>query len=339
MASSPQTIAAPNMGGSALPSDTARIFGAVAFFLVALGGAVALAAWSGITLEAALAAVVSAPLWLIASYAVLTIAQNMLSAWKWRAVMSRLKSPDEVPSMTFAHSFTALSAFLSQFLTAYASAMVVRGWAVRRNHGLTARFGATTSFYEQLFDVYVLSLMALPTIAVWTANGSFGLWLAVTTSVLVLGGFALFAAKGSCVLVADRMPRGPRLDGFAQWLRQQERAGLFGFGFMVRIYAVSVARYLTILVRVPLLVLAIATPIAVLESITSFTLVQASQIIAITPGQLGIREWTWSGILALRGYDLEATAQFAIVLRIFGLIGMTLALLVAVPSILRKSAR
>ena len=109
--------------------------------------------------------------------------------------------------------------------------------------------------------------------------------------------------------------------------------------FMLKLYGLSIVRYFTMLMRVPLLAAVFALPLASSDIIPGFTIVQATQIAAITPGQLGIREWTWLGVLAFRGYDLQLAGRFAIDLRIIGMVAMALAALTCIGGLRRKYPR
>jgi uncharacterized membrane protein YbhN (UPF0104 family) len=288
---------------------------------------VLLLGWSGISLAEAARRLLAAPIWLVGLFTLLTVVQNGLSAWKWHRVVERTR-PQEHTSPSFALGLhcAAGANFLSQFLTPYLAAAAVRGWALRQAGG-KASFGASTSVYEQAFDLTVLVVIAVPTLVAWAVGGSFAQWLLLTVAALLAGAALLRVGLASRAIaklegLAGKSPR------FAAMLRECVQRGLLAPTFLLELYGISVARYLTLMLRLPLLVLAVGYPIALSDVLPSFTLVQAAQIAAITPGQLGIREWTWSGVLALRGYDLATAARFAIDLRIVGLVATTLA---AVP--------
>ena len=122
-------------------------------------------------------------------------------------------------------------------------------------------------------------------------------------------------------------------------LEQSAASGLLAMPCLLKLYALSIIRYFTMLVRVPILTLAFGLPLAIKNSVPAFTIVQATQIAALTPGQLGIREWTWSGVLAMRGYDLELATRFAIDMRVVGMIALALATLTCVGAVSTRRAR
>lgn len=318
-----------------------RMWISLLLYLVALACVVVLGNWSGLTLASVRQTLLSIPLWLYAVFALLTVLQIALSAWKWQLVLKRL-TPDAsgAADFRFCFGFSAVAAFLSQFLTVYVSSIVVRGWAVKREHGMPARHGAVSSLYEQMFDMAALTVMVLPTVLAWSLGASFLQWAALTGLLVLAGGLMPWVLHAMLALFSKLRPSHPVLRKPYEIIGRWKELELLSAPFMIKLYAISIVRYLTLLVRVPLLVAALGMSIALFDSIAAFTIVQATQIAAITPGQLGIREWTWTGVLAFRGYDLQVAAQLAIALRLAGTIAMTVATAPSVYGLLakRKSA-
>jgi hypothetical protein len=317
-----------------------RLIGNALLLLAAIFGTILLAKWSGVTLGDLTGAVGSMPLWLLLTFAALSILQTALSAWKWRIVLNRLRpAADDRLGFRFLYNSTALAAFLSQFMTVYLSSIVVRGWALKRGAGLDARYAATTSLFEQMFDVIALAVMVVPVVVVWTLGGSFNQWLLATAFAIVAGGVSLNLFRLVFRTAGLLRHLGPRMRNLLAMLDQGAASGLLAMPCMVSLYALSIVRYFTMLVRVPLLALAFGLPIAVKDSVPAFTIVQATQIAALTPGQLGIREWTWSGVLAMRGYDLQLATRFAIDLRVVGLVALAIATLTCLGATPARGSR
>lgn len=293
-----------------------------------------LGALSELTWREVARTVLSTPFWLVAVFTALTVAQISLSAWKWRLVLHKLDPIEsERIGFGFLYNCSALASFLSQFLTVYISSVLVRGWALKRSYGSTTTYAATTSVFEQVFDVVALIVMALPTLLIWSAGGSFRQWM-LATGLAIIAGAGSLQFFGVFVRIATLMERvHPAAKKTSTILKESAASGLLALPFMLKLYALSIVRYVTMLVRVPALVAAFGLPLAMADAVQGFTLVQATQIAALTPGQLGIREWSWSGVLALRGYNLQLAAGFAIDLRIVGTIAMTLAALSCIGSV------
>lgn len=300
---------------------------------------VLLAAWSGLKLDEVTQALASAPVWLVTAFVALTVVQTALSAWKWRIVLRTLRPGVQKPlDFGFLYNCTALAAFLSQFMTVYLSSVVVRSWALKRRAGLDARYAATTSLFEQIFDVIALVVMVVPALVVWTLGGTFNQWM-IVAALAICAGAASLNLLHLAVRTASLLPLlGPRLGSLSAMVEQRSASGLLAMPCMLKLYALSIVRYFTMLVRVPMLAAAFGLPLAIKDSVPAFTIVQATQIAALTPGQLGIREWTWSGVLAMRGYDLQLATRFAIDMRVVGMIALSLATLTGIGALrLRRS--
>ena len=324
-------------------SDASRIKArsvawSLVLFLLALACTVALGAWSGLTFGDAVQTLVSAPLWLVAAITGLTALQIALGAWKWRRVLGKTGGTRQGVSFSFYYGCTALAAFLSQFLTVYVASVFVRGWAVKRWHGLAASHGAGTSLFEQVFDVIALVVMAMPALIVWSLGGDLWQWGLATLAAISVGAFCLRFSGSALRTLSTIEPFLPKLRALTDLCRRGESSGLLSSPFLLEMYVVSMLRYFAMLARIPLLVAAFGLPLALSDAVPGFTIVQATQLAAITPGQLGIREWTWSGVLAFRGYDLPLAARFAIDLRVIGMLAMALASL-PVIGLLRQKHR
>ena len=262
-----------------------RLVSSVLLLLFAIACTVLLATWSGLKLDEITQAIAFMPLWLLATFVTLTIVQAALSAWKWQIVLKTVRpgEHDEL-SFRFLYNCTALAAFLSQFMTVYLSSIVVRAWALKRSAGLEARYAATTSLFEQIFDVIALVVMVVPVMVVWTLGGTFNQWMVVTSLVVFAGGVSLnlFPLVLRTARLLDRL--GPRMRSLSAMLEQSAASGLLAMPCLLKLYALSIIRYFTMLVRVPILTLAFGLPLAIKNSVPAFTIVQATQIAALTPG-------------------------------------------------------
>jgi uncharacterized membrane protein YbhN (UPF0104 family) len=271
------------------------------------------------------------PIWLLAAFVGLTVLQTALSAWKWQIVLHAMKRDEhDALSFRFLYNCTALAAFLSQFMTVYLSSILVRTWALKRGAGVNPRYAATSSLFEQTFDVVALVVMVVPVLLVWTLGGTFGTWLIVALLAICAGALSLKLFRWALTSATLLRHLGPRFLSLSAMVEQSAASTLLEMSCMLRLYALSIIRYGTMLVRVPILVGAFGLPLAIKDSVPAFTIVQATQIAAFTPGQLGIREWTWSGVLAMRGYDLQLATRFAIDMRVVGMIGLALAMVTCV---------
>lgn len=310
---------------SAGSSLKARVLFSLIGFVAAIAVTIGLAIWSGIGLSDIATQFRNSPFWLVPLVAVLTGFQIALSAFKWRLVLSHI-SPEMTKKETFGFFYfvSVASAFLSHLMTSYLSAIVVRSWAAKRAHSLPLGKGASTSLFEQLFDVAVILAALAPTVLVYIVGGSFVLWAALTSASLILG-LSVFLILGR---ISQNLPAGDAHGSivarvFAAFAGAQN-AGLFRAATVVQLYSISVLRYLLILVRAPLTAVTLFTGIGIVATTQGFTVVQSMQLASLTPGNLGIQEWSWTGVLSLTGVSVETAAAFAIAYRLVTFTAMSL---------------
>ncbi len=245
-------------------------------------------------------------------------AHMAFGAFKWRTIVSRIAPAQTARAgRMFFMFYTTVSAALAQFIMVHVASLLVRGLAGRIHHNVPFIHGAAASVFEQLFDVYILLVFAVSGIIGWTFALSPAPWFAVTTVVLLMGWLMLsvtlrfLKARATLDLGTTRLART-----VTEWIGTCIRLGLVEPRLVSRLYTFSVLRYLSMLARVAIVVSATTPALPLFDSVLGFTVVQTSQLIAITPGSLGITEWTWTGFMALQGYPPDIGTAFSLALRI-----------------------
>lgn len=240
------------------------------------------------------------------------------SALKWHLIVRRI-APAQANQAghTFFLFYTTLSAALAQFVMVHLASLLVRGLAMRIHHRVPFVHGAATSIFEQLFDVYVLLLFAICGVIAWYAGLTPASWPAVVIIVVVAGWFALFLTLRMLQLHSITYQGSYRiLRSIAGWLTTCRSFDLLDAHLVLRLYGLSVLRYFFMALRMFIVVVAVAPAIDLFDAVIGFTVVQTSQLIAVTPGSLGITEWTWAGYLSLLGYSTTDATAFSLALRI-----------------------
>ena len=243
------------------------------------------------------------------------------SALKWRTVMRRVAPAEsDAAGLRFFMFYSCLGGALAQFLTVHLSTLLVRGLAARLHHRVPFARGAATSIYEQGFDVLVLLIVGFATAAALALGWDLWAWLGlVAVSLLAvaaglgwLAGAAAQRAAGGSGSVRRHLPFG-RL---GRWLDQCLDSGVLEARVLFSLYGLSLLRYLAMFARALLIAHSVGLAAPLADVTLAFPIVQASQIIALTPGSLGIVEWTWSGVLVAMGHGFTEVVGFALALRI-----------------------
>jgi uncharacterized protein (TIRG00374 family) len=278
------------------------------------------------------------PGWLICALALLTIAQTTFSACKWRLVLSAY-GPDsgQLPGFHFCLFYSALSAFASQLVPAHVAAIIVRSIGAKRVGNLTLGRSAASSAFEQVFDALVLVAFGVATVLTWSVEGGVVFWLGAILAGIAVGYFMLIGvgrARLSGTPTSSRSGLARKLNAF---LDEHFTAVLFEARLSAKLLALSLLRYATIMARVPLIVIGMGFALPVSAVSQGFALVQATQIAALAPGNLGLQEWSWAAVLALRGISLLLAAEFALSLRGLTLVAANAGLgLIIVVLLLRR---
>jgi len=283
--------------------------------------------WSGLGMNTLIDRLSRSAVWLLPAIALMAITQASLSALKWRLVLSAYGTdPDHIPSYGFCLFYSATSVLVSQFLPVHIATIAVRSFAAKRFSKISIGRGAASSLFEQCFDVLVLLVFGIATLLTWLVQGNLGIWLGLVFLGLISGYLVL--------LVLGRLRR-IQLDTSGLFVPLQKALSLLDSHFSVSLFTprltaqllgLSLLRYLTLIGRTPLIVIGMGFALPVAEMAQGFTLVQMTQFAAITPGNLGLQEWTWTGILALRGVTVLLATEFALSLRVFGILANNIGL-------------
>lgn len=236
-----------------------------------------------------------------------------LSAEKWKRALDAL---DDDPSrrMPFGMCFfyTALAAVMSQIMTVYVAAIAVRALATRFHKKLGLVRGAASSGFEQLFDVAVLAVIALPTIIVLAFDMGAGVWLGLT-ALAALAGFALLGRTPAIVAFLRRVAPKGRI---GRLLNDPSVDRLSSPRLAAQFFTLSSARFAVIFGRVAVIAAAAGLWVGLSDLLVAFGAGQLSQLAALTPGNIGLFEWSWVGVLSLRGHPVALALELAIVIRV-----------------------
>ncbi len=284
---------------------------------IAIAAIAALLAISGTRIDDVGLGLLRVGAWAFTLAAFCTLAQIGISALKWQLVLSRLVTdPTVVPSGRLSILIASLAAVFAQFVPLIVAAPIVRGLAARHFVRTPIIQSTLASAIEQAFDLLALLLFLVPTIVVLTCSlaglqVTFQLWAVVATTSIVAA--HLFIGKASMKSIGQLVARlgfGARLGGVLNATSNIDvslRRHLLWF---------SILRYGAMFLRVVVVASAAGFGFPLAELVFGYTVVQASQLASVTPGNLGLAEWTWVGVLAYHGHEAARVAAFSLILRV-----------------------
>ena len=266
--------------------------------------------------------------------------QIALSAEKWRIVLVAIGGENikEIQRRFFIAT-TAIAAVSSQFLTVYAASIVVRSVA-GHVHNLRTSTSAGSSGFEQLFDVAVLFVFFVPTVATLLLLEGLQFWV-------VLAVLSLAAAVVGITLVTKWMRHRKEYDveeqsGAAHYVvsrlklsvdREKQNAVASKAQLL---FSLSVIRYVAMFTRAAVVAAAAGYVFDARNLILAFNAAQASQLASLTPGNIGISEWSWAGVLGYLGDPFNAAIEFAILLRVCTFVSLVIIMTIVVLLYLRQ---
>ena len=302
---------------------------AVLALLVGVSLVIVLIATLGVDAER-LVQVLQAPPSLLAVVALTVVGHLGASAIKWALVLRRME-PDRKRPWTFFVAYTGIAAVVAQVLTAHLASVVVREISLRIEGGAALK-GAASSVVEQLFDLAALLTFAGATAFAWWLGGP---WLAWIGAALLLAtaaaGIGPRVLRGQAHRLGGWLSRFPgRIGGVGDALAGGALTRVLSPGLGLSLWFWSVVRYGFLGWRAWAVSRSAGLELPTQDTLQSFTLVQASQILSLTPGNLGVSEWTWAGALATAGHPTELATTFALSLRTFSVVGFVAFAVVAV---------
>lgn len=254
--------------------------------------------------------------------------QIALSAEKWRIVLRALgDSNARVIPRRFFFGTSAIAAVSAQFLTVYAASIVVRSVAGKL-HGLKMSTSAGSSGFEQLFDVGVLAVFFVPTVVTLLLLEGLQFWVSLV--LICLAAAALVIVLATKWMLSRIDEDADEVHGAARFIASKlklsmsrEKQNAVAEKAQI-LFSLSVIRYVSIFSRVAVVAWAAGYVFETRNLVLAFTAAQASQLASLTPGNLGISEWSWAGVLAYLGDPFDAAIEFAILLRICSFVSFAL---------------
>jgi uncharacterized protein (TIRG00374 family) len=246
-----------------------------------------------------------------------------LSALKWRLVMRHVAMEDEKPpEWTFSLYYTSLGSVLALAITPHAAMVVSRSVGSKLHSKASPLASGAASAYEQMFDVVPLATMSCAAIIAMVLNLSFSGWLAVAAALNLTAVLAIILIlRTRFWSLAEFVPLSPRRRGVLreklEWFASPASKTLLGAPFVTMLFVISIARYAVILLRTGIVLACVGPPISSFQFLKAYGLARLSTLISITPGELGISEWTWSGVLTWMGFHLDDAARFVLVNRVY----------------------
>lgn len=241
---------------------------------------------------------------------------NFLGAEKWRLIDGNLQASGsrELPRPLY-FAFTAIGSGLGQIMPVQLSLLLSRSVGAHLHGGRGLMRGGAAVALDQFFDILVAAGLGLASAVVLTVGGGAVAWTLMSAIIAVL----VWALYGKLVMRltsgADALSR--RLGGrVAGWCAGIALSPLLAPGIGRRLLAMSVLRFLVLVLIAAAGAQVTGAQVAVWQLAVSMPFAIFANAVAITPGGLGVNEWTMSTVLVAVGVSFQSAAEWAVVNRL-----------------------
>ena len=239
---------------------------------------------------------------------------SFLAGEKWRLIALRLQQDDDraMPRLLY-FAFTSIGVALGQIVPAQFSLVLSRSIGAHLHGGRALSRGATATLFDYFFDLLVAAFFALASVLVLiTGGGAIG-W-ALYALLISVAGFVLYGSAARLVAGAARsLGRHGRLGGFCAAIAVSP---LLAPDIGRRLLAISGLRFAVLVLVGWISAQAIGVDLPLWHLAASLPFAIIANALAITPGSLGVNEWTVSSALFALGTPFAVSAQWVVVNRV-----------------------
>ena len=246
---------------------------------------------------------------------------NLLSTEKWRRIDDTLRrSTDSVPSRAHSFAFTSAGVVLGIFLPVQFAVATTRTLGTYV-HGGALRRGTAGTLYEQSFDFVTACLLAVVSGLTWFRGGGGWTWTISAASLLCLAllvvgpSVRLIRRLAAKYLMGTDAPQG-RVAAILHGLSDFLHSDLLNTGLVRRLLGLSVARFAVIVLMSAQTAEAIGLSIPIWSMAAAMPFVMLISVVALTPGAIGMSEFTAASALSLFGTTFNVAASWTLANRI-----------------------
>jgi uncharacterized membrane protein YbhN (UPF0104 family) len=247
--------------------------------------------------------------------AILVAFNTFLAGEKWRLIADRIGREDG-PTMPRLHyfAFTSIGVALGQVMPASLSLVASRSIGAYLYGGRPLIRSTSATVFDYFFDVLVAAGFGVSSILVLIAGGGAVTWLLCSVAISVVG-LLLYGTGTRAVARATLGLRGH--SGCQRGLRfVAAHSPLFAPEIGRLLLAISALRFAVLVLISEITARAIGLQVSTWQLAAALPFAIVANALAITPGGLGLTEWSVSSALFALGASFQTSAQWALTTRI-----------------------
>jgi hypothetical protein len=266
-----------------------------------------------------------APWQLFAAVTIILILNNVVGVLKWRAAIRWLDPTAAMPPMLASFEASIFGALFGLLLLPQVTAAAAR-WLVLKRNGGRGSLAVSTTFYEQVCDIFILTTAGLAGLAIliFAPGPLVGGLLVVAAFAIALVAMGPIFAVGAVLFAVIRrlLPPGRIAGGFgtvAEVLRRLAAAPWPAALTMMSYSALRLVLQIGHGLAITFVFAPAAAPALVAAGVPAAVLAAA---LPISPSGLGVADWTWGGMLVLAGATTVAAAIATLASRVAYMIAL-----------------
>lgn len=244
-----------------------------------------------------------------------------LSTEKWRSIDAALRHPsDSVPSQFEAYVLSSMGMAMGLVLPVQIGMSTARTLGTY-THGRPLKRGTAGTLFEQSFDVLVVLFMAAASGTTWFFKGGALMWMVLAVAMTA---FALLAV-GPLMSLIQRIATSYNARTAAPQNRilrslwDMKHSRLLNAGLARRLVTLSTIRFGVVVLMAAQTSEAIHANIPIWHLAAAMPFVVMATAIAVTPGGIGVNEFTSTTALNLFGTPLSIAAGWSLANRVLAI--------------------
>ena len=253
------------------------------------------------------------PAYIIAIATVIFINNNLI-AYKWKKVVQHLSKQESKPQ-SFYLFYIVFAALVGILVPRQLSMLIVQSFATNVHKVSSVSSGFLSAIYNQLMNLLIPLLLVPPAILFAFNYISLKITLFLSLVIISIAPYVISKWQKPIVIfllkiyykIKKNRDRNKDIASEISILKPR---------FFIHLYWVTVLFHLSVIFKSYLVALSMGLNIKLWIFILGTPLIYLAMLLSITPGNLGIMEWSWIGILELYNVAPQDAASFAIIHRV-----------------------
>lgn len=244
-----------------------------------------------------------------------TFINNYLLAYKWKQVIQRLSKKQTKPQIFYLF-YIVLGALVGIVIPRQLSMLTVQSLATNLHKVSNLSNGFLSAIYNQILNLVIPLLLLPPTILFALKYIPLSVTIFLSVAIVCIAPYIIRKWQKPIIIFILKIyyklkknPKGDKPD-------LSTEVSVLKPSFTIHLYWITVLFHALGIFRNYLVVIAAGLNIKLSIVVLGTPLIYLAMLLSITPGNLGIMEWTWIGILEFYNVSPQDAASFAILQRI-----------------------